>query len=213
MSSVPGAGLPLAALLMVLAAGCSSRYPVLVKVAADVDAPKAVDIVWVLTESDSVVSDEILAYKKKGITEYFRTGRATLSPGYFRFYRFLLEGEKESPLQESGPLEVRSDPGSTRPKLYGPYAQKIPAGAVKGFLFVEYGKGAETTGLPLMVYPKLPTYPGYEEVAPGGISIEVGREKCRVIPFEKEEPTVIQEARRQEEVRGAERRRAATGEK
>ncbi len=178
-------------------AGCSTSYPVLVKVRPDLDAPKAVDIVWVLTDNDAVVNDQLLAFQKKGMAEYFRTGRSTLSPGYFRFHRFVLEGE----MTGASPLEVRSDPGSTRPKLYGPYRETVPSGAGKAFLFVEYGKGSETLGLPMMVYPRFPTYPGYETKAPGGISIEIGRDACIVIPYEKENPEVIREARQQEESR------------
>jgi hypothetical protein len=178
-------------------AGCSSGFPVLVKVKPDVDAPKAVDIVWVLTENDAIVNDELLIYKKKGMAEYFRTGRSTLSPGYFRFHRFALQGE----VGGSSPLEVRSDPGLGRAKLYGPYREPIPSGAAKGFLFIEYGKGSESLGLPMMIYPRLPTYLGYEDKAPGGISIEIGRDACKVDPYEKESPEVIREAEGQERSR------------
>jgi len=199
---------PAAAFLVALglgAAGCSSGFPILVKVKPDVDAPKAIDLVWVLTENDGVVNDELLAFKKKGMAEYFRTGRSTLSPGYFRFHRFTLDGGSTG----ASPLEVRSDPGSTRPKLYGPFREPIPSGAEKAFLFIEYAKGSETMGLPMMVYPRFPNpnFPGYEEKAPKGISIEIGRESCTVIPYETESPEVLREAEQQEESR-AELRRA-----
>ncbi len=195
--------------LVSLVAGCSSRFPVLVKVDPTVGVPKAVDIVWVLTENDGVLNAEILAYKKKGMSEYFRAGRSNLSPGFFRFYRWLLPDEQWAPGQEELPLEVRSDPGATRPKLYGPYEQKVPKGTVKGFLFIEYGKGAEDALklLPMMIYPALPTYPGYEEKNPKGISIEIKRDSCLVIPYREENPALIEEAELQRDARA----RAAGG--
>jgi len=175
---------------LALLAGCSGNFPVLVQVDPSVDVPKAVDIVWVLTESRVT---EIDPQFKGKMSEYFKTGRSNLSPGFFRFHHFLLPGQQWTP-GDNEPLQVRSAPDKT--KMYGPYEDPVPKNAVMGYLFINYDKSAEKAQkqLPMMIYPKLPTFPGYEDRAPGGISIKIDRDDFFVKPYESEDPAVIQEA-------------------
>lgn len=181
----------------ILGGGCSmifgKSYPVLVRVAPDVDAPKEVDLVWVLTDDPGA---EKQLTDARDMAQYFRSGRANLSPGTFRFHSFLREGDM--PLPGNPPLEVRSDPGSTNHKFYGPYRQQVPSGARKGYLFISYEKAAQEPRLPILVYPRLPSRFGYEDKAPRGLSITIGAEKYEVVPFEAESPQVVEEAKRQE---------------
>ncbi len=168
--------------------GCN--YKVLVRVDPDVEAPKSMDVIWVFTE-DPARTKELEDYRGK-MEDFFRIGRRNLSLAYFRYYRYRADAEP--------PLEVRPEPGGGKEKFFGPFADEIPSGAVKGYLFVEYRNGEGVVDgaekLPLLIYPTLPHYPNYREKQPSGVSVRIGRDRIQVIPYELEAPPVLDQAER-----------------
>ncbi len=169
--------------------GCN--YKVLVRVDPNVETPKSMDIVWIFTEDPARATELETKFGGK-MEDFFRTGRRNLSPAYYRFYRYRADSQL--------PLEVRPEPGASQEKFFGPFADAIPSGAVKGYLFVEYPNGEGDveggTKLPLLVYPTLPHYPNYSSAQPSGISVRISRDRIHVIPYELEAPLIIDQAER-----------------
>jgi len=188
--------------------GCSffSRsFPVLVKVDPEVRTPKAVDIIWVLNEESSgPLQGRILKLfgSEAGMTEYFRNEREKLGQEVnIRFYHYQPESGAP-PTAKEGPLWVTSKPDGLN--LYGPYLEKIPAGAAWGYLFIGYEKEAGARDLPYLVYPYFKLQP---EKAVKGVSIEIRKGEFRVIPYGEEKAEVIEKARleREREKKNAEK--------
>lgn len=194
-----------AVLATLVASGCSRSFPVLVKVDSEVRTPKAVDIVWVLNEESSgPLQGRILKLfgSEAGMTEYFRSEREKLGQEVnIRFYHYQPESGAP-PTAREGPLWVTSRPDGVN--LYGPYQEKVPAGATWGYLFIGYEKDAGTKDLPYLVYPYFKLQP---EKAIKGVSIEIRKGEFRVIPYNEERDEVIEKARleRERERKNAER--------
>jgi hypothetical protein len=167
--------------LLALGSGCDRTFQVLVRVDEKVEAPKAVEIVWVMNDDRPAIS-AVLDYREK-MSQYFQEGRKKLSDKV-RYYNFILEGEPPIPDQ---PKECPKFHAASGENLYGIYIDERPEGATQGYLFVEYKNNAK---LPVLIYGGSGVFE-----APPGISLLLQQSDFIVIPIDRENEYTIQRAR------------------